>query len=100
MHHKGGMRWRRPRRCLRVELLDVAPGGKGDGVAGVREITEEGEGGRVRATERSEWRGHKRVACSFYSGTVSLDLAVDVVADAVRFGTSENIEGNAVLVNW
>ena len=61
----------------------------------MREITEEGEGGRVRATERSEWRGHKRVACSFYSGTISLDLAVDVVADAVRFGTSENIEGNA-----
>ena len=61
----------------------------------MREITEEGEGRRVRATESSGWRGHKRVAGSFYRVTVTLFLAADVARDASRIGTSEDIEGNA-----
>ena len=74
IHHKTGVRWRRPRRCLRVELLDVAPGGEGDGVAGMREIAEERESRRVRATGRSECRGRKRVASSLDSIGITLDL--------------------------
>ena len=70
MHHEGDMRWRRPRRCLRVELVNVTPCWEGKGVTGVLEITEESESGWVRATESGGRRGHKRVAGSFYRGTV------------------------------
>ena len=47
MHHETGVRWRRPRRCLRVELGNVSAGRQRDGVAGMRKLAEEGEGGWV-----------------------------------------------------
>ena len=87
MHHEGDMRWRRPRRCLRVELVDIAPCRKGDGIASVREVTEEGESRRVRATGRCEGRGHERVASSFYRVLVALFLAGGVACDGFRIGT-------------
>ena len=65
-----GVSWCRSRCCLRVELGNVSAGRQRDGVARMRKLAEEGEGGWVRATERSEWRGHKRVASSFDGVTV------------------------------
>ena len=59
------------------------------------EITEEGKGRRVRATESGERRGYKRVAGSFYRVTVALFLAAGVARGVARIGTSEDIERDA-----
>ena len=45
MHHEAGVRWRCPCRCLQVELGNVPTGGQRDGVAGMRKLEKEGEGG-------------------------------------------------------
>ena len=72
--------------------MDIAPCRKGDGIASVREVTEEGESRRVRATGRCEGRGHERVASSFYRVLVALFLAGGVACDGFRIGTCEYVE--------
>ena len=92
---EGSVRWRRPRRCLRVELANVAPCGEGGGVAGVRKIAEEREGRGVRATRRGERRGNERVASSLGSVSISLALPSAAFLDACRISHGEDIERNA-----
>ena len=95
MDHEVGVCCCEPRRCLRLELVDVSTCAQRNRVAGVCKLAEEGEGRREGAAGRGESGCNELVASGPYCIFVSLDLAVGAVLEAVFVSTRKHVEGDA-----
>ena len=95
MDHEVGVCGCKPRRCLRLELVDVSTCAQRDRVAGMCKLAEEGEGRRERATGRGESGCNKLVASGPYCIFVALKLAPGAVLEAAFVSARKHIEGDA-----